>query len=84
MKTWDDVISSMKLRPGGGYAKLAKRLQMDPSRLSAILRGRAMPAIVSRTKKPPEIERMASALGLSTAEVDRISANTVRQYERSA
>lgn len=77
MRTWDDVIESLRIRPGGGYARLAKRLQMDRSRLSAILRGRAMPAFTTRTMKPPELDRLARVLRLSKSDVERIAKNTM-------
>lgn len=73
LETWDDVIHDRRIRPGGGYAALAESLAMDRSRLSAILRGRALPAERSYSGKPSEVERLAEHFGLTKAVVRSMS-----------
>ena len=67
------MIHDRRIRPGGGYAALAESLEMDRSRLTAILRGRATPAERSYKGEVPEIDRVAKEFRLTKANVRRIS-----------
>ncbi len=73
IETWDDLIFQRRIRPGGGYAAVAQATEIQRPRLSAILRGRALPAERSYSGKPSEVERLAEHFGLTKAVVRSMS-----------
>lgn len=78
-QTWISILYAFGVTPGAGaMKKLARQLKMDPSNLSAIVRGRRMPTRRSNNGKESETDRLARVFGLGEDEVREVSKRTMR------
>lgn len=69
-KNWWFILLDHGIKPGNGdLTRLAKKLNIDKSNLSAILRGRRLPSVRPWKKRVSETERLSAFFGLSHQEV---------------